>query len=69
MELIVNEYGEALVYIIVGVLAMTAYGAVFAMLQWRCDLETIIREYGKVLIASVASSVVIALLIIAIKNI
>lgn len=32
-------------------------------------METIIREYGKVLIASVASSVVIALLIIAIKNI
>ncbi len=32
MEFIVNEYGEALVYIIVGLLAMTAYGAVFAML-------------------------------------
>lgn len=32
MELIVNEYGEALVYIIVGLLAMTVYGAVFAML-------------------------------------
>ncbi len=32
MELIVNEYGEALVYIIVGLLAMTIYGAVFAML-------------------------------------
>ena len=32
MELIVNEYGEALVYIIVGLLGMTAYGAVFAML-------------------------------------
>lgn len=32
MELIVNEFGETLVYIIVGAVAMTAYGAVFAML-------------------------------------